>query len=195
MIVDYAHEATGFPTWHRQFMLWLEWEIQYMLKGMGRSDYHEFRLHYWDWRREVQMKTGANSPFTENRLGVSRSSNSQVEGVLFNEGWNTICWYDGTAICDPRSKTEPLRRCPRVDNGINPCTPDNDNWPTKNSVNKAIGKPEYDTDNYMLEGDTSFRNFMEGFEVLDRTAVCDQRKLCSMKRNKPTQRHLHNAVS
>ena len=25
--MDYAHESTGFPTWHRQFLLWFEWEI------------------------------------------------------------------------------------------------------------------------------------------------------------------------
>ena len=35
---DYAHESTGFPTWHCQFLLWFESEVQYMLESMGRED-------------------------------------------------------------------------------------------------------------------------------------------------------------
>ena len=40
---DYAHSAPGFTTWHRHHTLWLEWQIQWMLEGMGESDYHTFR--------------------------------------------------------------------------------------------------------------------------------------------------------
>ena len=42
--LDYAHEATGFPTWHRLFLLWFEREMQILL----RDD--NFTIDYWDWR-------------------------------------------------------------------------------------------------------------------------------------------------
>jgi hypothetical protein len=99
---DYAHESTGFPTWHRQYLLWLEWELQYMLKETTRPNtYYMFRLHYWDWRKEMQ--TDENSPFKDNRLGstVYRGGNLIVEGTLAH-GWTHRCWkFTPGLICDP----------------------------------------------------------------------------------------------
>ena len=84
---DYAHEATGFPTWHRQYLLWLEWELQYMLRETIQLDtYYTFRLHYWDWRKERQ--TDENSPFKSNRLGVTVNITGfpRVQGDLVGSG-------------------------------------------------------------------------------------------------------------
>ena len=92
-----------------------------MLRNMGRRDYYTFRTHYWDWRREIQMSSP--SIFQYNRLG-SRNQ-SRVNGNLYSNGWNTICWYGGSGgvnkpkgtICDPNTDTGPLLRCPSVSPG------------------------------------------------------------------------------
>ena len=208
--VDYAHEATGFPTWHRQYILWFEWEIQQMLRNMGRQDYHTFRTHYWDWRREIQMTSP--SIFQYNRLGRRQeiASQSHVNGDLYSNGWNTICWYGGSegvnlpkgTICDPNINTGPLLRCPPVSPGTtDPCSSSNDDWPTIADVNNAVNKPDYDTepfDKYATAN--SFRNFMEGFDSRIDKNECTEKRLCKCEDgeddcNKPLLRLLHNSVS
>ena len=84
-----------------------------MLESMGDQNYYTFRTHYWDWRREIQMAN--DDIFVRNRVGESRniSNQPQVRGDLFDGGWDTICWYDGSGnvsmpkgtTCDPRIKT------------------------------------------------------------------------------------------
>ena len=78
---DYAHESTGFLTWHRQFLLWFEWEVQYMLESMGRDDYYMFRIPYWDWRKEEQ--TDDNSPFKSNRLGKQYAGRNRKSRTVY----------------------------------------------------------------------------------------------------------------
>ena len=103
MLIDFAHEATGFPTWHRLFLLWFEREIQLAIGDPM------FRFHYWDWRDPDQH----DALFMEDRLG--KSTNSVVEGIIF-QNWPTLCWNETTKlpgeVCDPRVETDPLRRCP-----------------------------------------------------------------------------------
>ena len=156
----------------------------------------------------MQISSMADSLFEENRLGVSRMNENnqyQVYGDLFNEGWNTTCWYGGSGnvmqevgtVCDPRTNTGPLLRCPHY-NGRDICRPDNPNWPTIDSVNTTISKPDYDTDDYRRNTDSnSFRNFMEGFEVLEDVseAECSGMPLCNHNDGVSIQRHLHNTVS
>ena len=210
--VDYAHEGTGFPTWHRQYILWFEWEIQQMLRTMGHDDYHTFRTHFWDWRREIQMTSP--SIFQYNRLGGRQeiAGQSHVYGNLYSNSWNTICWYGGSGgvnqpkgtICDPNINTGPLLRCPS--DSINPCSSSNDDWPTIADVNNAINKPDYDTepfDKYAKAG--SFRNYMEGFDSSLDNKKCAQNSLCKCEvgavhcegadSDKPLLRRLHNSVS
>lgn len=191
--VDYAHEATGFPTWHRQYLLWLEWEIQYMLKSTGQTDYHTFRLNYWDWRNLNRAEL-----FTTERLGANVIDQPGLRGLIFNAGWDTICWYNGSGnvtatkgtICDPRDPTGPIQRCPTV-LGINPCTSPN-NWPSSEDVEAALIKPLYDTETFNRDAtDRSFRNLMEGFENGISDEDCSNNNLCVGG----VQRHLHNSVS
>ena len=203
--MDYAHEATGFPTWHRQYLLWLEWEIQYMLKASGDSEYYNFRTYYWDWRRE---DTRADI-FTAERMGERfRNPDGQpgVRGDLFNEGWDTVCWFNASGgvniakgtICDSSINTGPLLRCPFVDGDVNselgPCRSDNDDWPTMETYDTAISKAVYDTPAFnRTTTDSSFRNFMEGFERVD---DCNDNRLCITNPDgSGLQRHLHNTVS
>ncbi|CAI8029359.1 Tyrosinase [Geodia barretti] len=181
---DYAHEGTGFPTWHRLFLLWLEREIQIEI-----SD-HTFRLPYWDWTQPSQRE----SIFTRDKLG--EHLNGEVVGDLFTN-WETHCWEDITGksypipICDPTvSSGETLRRCP-CDTF---CKKDNPNWPSEADVNDALAVKTYDDkpyDRYVPSRDNSFRNFMEGFVV--NPDDCGSDPLCSIGKVNIT-RKLHNSV-
>lgn len=194
--VDYAHEATGFPTWHRQYLLWLEWEIQYMLKESRPNDYHEFRLHYWDWRRERQ--TDQNSPFKRDRLGTTEIDNGSpvVRGDVIGDSWHTVCWDTSTndksraaPLCNPTmNNAMRLQRCPVTQNGMSPCAANNQNWPTENDVNTALKKNIYDASPFNKTASDGFRNFLEGFQVVD---DCGGNEFCDNN----LQRWLHNTVS
>ena len=136
---DYAHESTGFLTWHRQFLLWFEWEVQYMLESMRRDDYYVFRIPYWDWRKEEQ--TDDNSPFKSNRLGETVNNNGlpQVHGDLhstFLNNWQTICWEKEKSygICNPQVSTGQLQRCPMKES----CSSKNELWPSSDNVNNTL---------------------------------------------------------
>ena len=183
-----------------------------MLHKVGRANYHTFRTHFWDWRREIQMTSP--SIFQASRLG-NIADQSRVNGNLYLNGWNTTCWYGGSGgvnetkgtICDPNINTGPLLRCPSVPaDSINPCSSFNDDWPTIADVNNAINKPDYDTRPFDKYATTdSFRNFMEGFDSsLDRNE-CAENALCKCEvggvhcegadSDDPLLRRLHNSVS
>ena len=165
-----------------------------MLKAMGRTNYHEFRVPYWDWRKEDERE----GPFTRDRLGErSINSNGQPEvvGDLFTD-WRTVCWYGGSAgvsnpfdsnFCDPSVDTGPLLRCPIV-SGEDPCEASSPNWPSLDDYNTALEIQNYDTEDFGKNANDSFRNFLEGFEIV---ADCGEDDLCTAN----TQRHLHNSVS
>ena len=99
-----------------------------MLKSTGKSNYYTFRLHYWDWRSEIQSRdferhaTSTQAAiiiaafrdggtdiylFNNNTLGetiMNSNGQPQVYGDLFGNGWNTICWYGGSGnIPAPRN--------------------------------------------------------------------------------------------
>ena len=168
--IDFAHEATGFLTWHRLLLLWFEREVQVTIPGQTN-----FTLSYWDWtnkdEREEYFKTG--------RLNVSDEPLNT---------WPTYCWYetqDGT-ICDPSKPTaNKLRRCPIEE----ACRADYSFWPSKEDVLDALSVHYYDDVPYNKMATSSFRNFLEGFVPF--TQCTPQEKLCTNSIN----RKLHNSVS
>lgn len=200
--LDYAHKSTGFPTWHRQFLLWLEWEIQYMLKDdMKDEDYYKFRIPYWDWRKEMQSEK--NSPFQEDRLGEKKLDKNNLPQVISNQfsDWQTVCcrWSeDSSSVCDPRRQTGPLLRCPES------CSFDNKLWPNNSDVESVLSLKEYDTAPFNQSAENSFRNQLEGFKPLPQEDIqtCHDNKLCSCShgdfnctgKDNPMQRLLHNSV-
>lgn len=213
--VDYAHESTGFPTWHRQFLLWFEWEVQYMLKTNERENYYMFRIPYWDWRKDKQSDN--SSPFKSNRLGetVNNTGLPQVHGIMHSEflnNWETACWrkennYD---VCNPSISTGQLQRCPLKES----CGSDNELWPSDKDVQTILSLQEYDTPPYNKIAANSFRNQLEGFKPLSKDSIefCRENKLCTCKFEDsednnctesdsgpqftiPIQRLLHNSVS
>ena len=192
--MDFAHEGTGFPTWHRLFLLWIEREIQIAI------DDHLFRLPYWDWRDPSQREI----LFERDRLGAN--VNGSVEGDLFGENWKTVCWVDTSSevnapipICNPTIPDgQNLRRCPSDDH----CDKDHPNWPSYEDVDKAVSIDSYDTSPYnrfVTDTDESFRNYMEGF-ITALGSECDKDDtLCSVHlyqgQNYTVTRKLHNTVS
>ena len=158
-----------------------------------------FTVHYWDWRDPNERR----SLFRRDRLGEHDSRTSAVTGRLF-EDWPTRCWYNGSGdvlppvenICDPRNDTGPIQRCPDKER----CAANYTGWPTYQDVQDAVGMGQYDMPDYNAFS-TGFRNYMEGFLVVDQ---CDSetdrgRDLCNTKTIDGTtenvQRLLHNTVS
>ena len=172
------------------------------------DNYYMFRLHYWDWRQEMQ--TDKNSPFKSNRLGETRNVNGfpRVQGDLVRDGWDVRCWnLPKGFICNPDNVTGQLQRCPFT--GTNPCDVNNPDWPTVAAVKQAVQMSSYDDSNYDKYSRSGFRNFMEGFNVLSNSSSdissCANDRLCKCATggfqcdgespNTPITRVLHNSVS
>ena len=167
--IDFAHEASGFLTWHRLLLLWFEREVQVTIPGQT-----DFTLSYWDWTDTDERETY----FEEGYLKVSDEPFSS---------WPTYCWFekqDGT-ICDLSTPTAKLHRCPKYDY----CNKLNSLWPNQDDVEDALSQLSYDTDPYNKLATYSFRNYLEGF--LPVQSCTNQGALCEDSLN----RKLHNSVS
>ena len=177
---DYAHFGPSFNTWHRYYSLWLEWEIQYILKSEGHPDYHSFRLPYWDWRAEIQKSTGirAEELFTESKLGATHNVDGfpiVVGDIVGPNGWDSLCYRVYSKICDPNKSTGALRRCPFT--GNNPCSSDNPDWPTIQQVNDVIAINTYDEHPYNLLTRTGYRASID-FNITNNLEECRDDRMC-----------------
>ena len=186
-IIDFAHEGPGFPTWHRLYLLWCEREIQLMLGD------DTFSFPYWDWRNPDHREI----LFRRNRLGVS--VDGIVEGEIF-DNWYTVCWnrcegdLDTSVPCDlSRDFTGLLRRCP-VEAA---CEADNMNWPTYEHIDETVSMVPYDEPSFDRFARGGFRNFFEGFVIVDECDPDDT--MCTPGEVNGTtvgiRRLLHNTVS
>ena len=160
--------------------MWLEWEIQYILKSEGHPNYYSFSLPYWDWRIEIQKSTGipAEELFTESKLGATKNVNGfpEVVGEIVGEnGWESLCYQTYSQICDPAVNIGPLRRCPFT--GNNPCSSDNPDWPTIQQVNDAIAINTYDEHPYNLKTRGGYRASID-FNITDNLEECHDDRMC-----------------
>ena len=181
--VDYAHFGPAFHTWHRYFHLWLEWEIQYMLKSMGHEDYHSFRLPYWDWRVEIQKSIGmpAEELFTESRLGATKNVNGfprVVGDIVGPDGWDSFCVRTAFVICNPNISTGPLQRCPFT--GNDPCSSDNPDWATVKEVNDLLAIDHFDSPPYNISSGSGYRVVVDN-NILDDIEDCRKDRLCECR--------------
>ena len=101
---DYAHESTGFLTWHRLFLLWFEREMQILLEDPS------FTVHYWNWTNTNDR----TSIFSINKLG-SNGNDGTVNSKYYRENnWKTVCWF-------PSDSTKGHQTCNHTDpDGIRP---------------------------------------------------------------------------
>ena len=191
LFFDVAHEGPSFPTWHRLYLLWIEREIQIIIKD------HRFRVPYWDWR----IPTQRDVPFHRDRLG--ESIDGEVVGDLFDGGdWKLKCWEDigekpfPLPICNPNvASSEKLQRCPNE----TLCNKSNEKWPSHDEVAEAILIDMYDTSPYnrfVTDTDYSYRNLMEGF-VITPGSDCGDDTMCTVddRMGVTISRRNHNTVS
>lgn len=184
---DYSHDGPGFFTWHRLINLIVEWQIQNLLKRLGKTDYHKFRMPYWDWRSEMQ-KSPIGLPseklFTEERLGTTEMVDGypRVKGLMF-DNWSTMCWRS-IKICDPRVSTGPLQRCPYLA-GSNPCNSSNPDWPTNHDVRHILSMEKYDIPAFNMFCEDGFRGYIDA-NITNDVEGCKTQQMCICYPGGPT---------
>ncbi|XP_019633275.1 PREDICTED: tyrosinase-like [Branchiostoma belcheri] len=160
---DYAHEAVGFPTWHRKILLEIERAVQEV-----NSD-PDWTLPYWDWSAAEENQCDI---CTNEYVGANDEDGNLDPGSIFASWW-TICehlpeWEESvvkfrTTPCDVSNNTYwHLKR--------NPGTQDTAYFgesmaflPSAEEVDFAMRFPVYDTPPYIRYSNCSFRNLLEGF--------------------------------
>lgn len=175
--MDFAHESGGFPTWHRQYLLWLERELQI------QTGDDEFSVPYWEWTVEDDRDFLFNDDWLG---GIDESEQGAITGYFGSiDTWPIICdTANATHFCDPTMRTGQLRRCPSTSE----CEKTDERWPTQEALMTAINMDTYDSDPYSRYSSSGFRNYMEGF---DNNGCSDTEDvLCSGG----IRRRLHNTV-
>ena len=114
---DFAHEGSGFLTWHRALLLVVEHELQ--RTQTGRSIDYPIMIPYWDWTDHTPASI--NKLFSNEMMGYSHNVTEtkrpqRIGGVFSN--WTTVCYKEGFptkptlgCLCDPRVSTGFLTRC------------------------------------------------------------------------------------
>ena len=179
---DFAHESSGFLTWHRLFLLWFEREMQIALGDPN------FTVRYWDWT----VDSYRNSLFTDDKLGGD--SNGNVTGQYYGSAnWQTVCWrIDKGITCDPDTSLRyTLRRCPNQTD----CN-DAANWPTRQSVIDALSYSDYSGKPFNKYSQATFSNALEGFVPNAASDPCQDGKYetCANNDQIIMTRTLHNLV-
>ena len=173
---DFAHEASGFLTWHRAYLLFVERELQ----KMKAAEKIAFALPFWDWTEH--SKEYLEWLFNDERMGSSQMyiPNVDTDPVPRSIGgpfasWSTVCEYLSEGVvqidvpCDPTREHRDtnggkIKRCLGCSKylkarGFN-------SLPTKAVVDLAI-KSAYRFDQCPWDkrpnGISSFRNALEGF--------------------------------
>nr|XP_026693053.1 tyrosinase-like isoform X1 [Ciona intestinalis] len=171
--VDYAHEGPAFLPWHRYYLL--KWEQE--LRDVVANDV-TFTIPYWDWRDNQDCDVCND---------VMMGGNDADNVTLISQGspiskWEIICskgndYIEGGSQCTGASEGPLLRSPGNYDptkiSGL----------PTSQEVDDVIVmSTAYDTDDYDVAANQSFRNLVEGFANTT-TGVAD-----------PSKSYLHNAV-
>ena len=184
--IDFAHEGPVFPMWHRHFLLFLEREMQRILRDEW------FALPHWSW------ETGEMEMFTEEHLGVPANnvnSTINVSSSNFNSAvWPIVCDLghrnrsiscdDSWRVCNPETDRLAKRGLQR---GMSSST---HYIPTAHEIMIALTAPSYDTSdqngNYGVGSPTSsFRNRLEGF-----ARICSASNCVGYYK----ESHMHNVV-
>ena len=181
---DYAHESTGFLTWHRILLLWLERELQIL------SGNYAFRISYWDWTNEEARAKQLDLLFSYDRLGSSSQASPNVSSKYFGS-WKTICLEKCNDKCDPDVTGLPLKRCLN-DNYCNSTFPE---WPSREDLEEAWNMDSFeDPQKHNKYAENSFGNFVEGYESQD--GSCEKTTCnCDWRGGMRFARKLHNTVS
>lgn len=156
--LDFSHEGSGFPTWHRLFIMFWEREFQ----KLARDD--TFTFPYWDW-----VGVGKDCEVcTNDLLGALNHSDpdGRIDRASPFSDWYAICAATnplknnsngvGCRFCDPEEKTGYIVR----KGGHNPVASE---FPDFDNVVRIMGMTDWDSVPFDEgAGNTSFRNCFEG---------------------------------
>ncbi|XP_078575266.1 tyrosinase-like [Branchiostoma floridae x Branchiostoma japonicum] len=158
--IDFAHEGSGFPTWHRAFLLELERALQEV------NNDPDFTIPYWDWT-EAENCTICTNDY----VGANYGDGSLDPRSLFAT-WETICvqsdpFYNATS----RNHTKPCDVTKRDGHVMrNPGHQDRKRFgesmyrlPTAAEVDFGLRFPTFDRRPYSKTANCTFRNLLEGF--------------------------------
>ena len=93
VIIDFAHQSSAFLTWHRYYLLIVESELRRIAEEMNITN---FTLPYWDWQTGIDHTIFQSDLFGiyEPKYHTGAMNNTggyDVNGVLFNSDWRTVC--------------------------------------------------------------------------------------------------------
>ena len=138
-------------------MLWFEREIQILLNDSS------FTVHYWNWTNTNDR----TSIFSFNKLG-NNSDNGTVNSKYYGgNNWKCVCWFPSNSTkqhqtCNPNDSDSMMAivRCPSPTE----CAGTYSKWPSQQDIKKALSLSSYSNRPYNKYSESSFRNFLEGFQ-------------------------------
>ena len=183
---DYAHESTGFLTWHRLFLLWFEREMQILLNDPS------FTVRYWNWTNTDDR----TSIFSFNKLGINGNDGAVNSTYYGGNNWQSVCWFrDSTKKHQTCNHTDPdgirpIIRCPSPTQ----CAGTYSKWSSQQTINRALNLVSYSNGPYYNKySENTFSNFLEGFEPNPSGDLGNLE--INYDDHIPIARHLHNLVS
>jgi len=148
--IDFAHQASAFPIWHRVELLFFENEIKKMTKD------NSFTLPYWDWRGKTECDV-----CTDDLMGGSDPENPNLISPAspFSK-WKGVCtkpddYIKDRKLCDG-AQEGPLLRFPKGN-------AEYQRMPTEAEVELMMAVQQYDTAPFSRSSELSFRNMLEGW--------------------------------
>ncbi|XP_062517932.1 tyrosinase-like [Corticium candelabrum] len=193
---DFAHEQSGFLTWHRAWLLFVERELRKL-----SSTPDNFTIPYWDWTDPSSLVPLFNNN-KRSRMGISYfydgvDAMPKVIEYTSNEAanfesdeWQTVCVSGRNegpnieSVCDPSNPDKDhVKRCLGCIVGAL----DNRELPTADELAKMLNSaPSFDAPPWNKEpnGVQSFRNSLEGWVHI---STIDQP-------GNPTYHEFHNRV-
>ena len=185
-IPDFAHEGSGFLSWHRAYLLYFETELQHMLNDSS------FALPYWDWTAYTKLKDMNNTEcpdilsrelFGQNDIDCYEPDPQDPQKAKYENGlailtdkfkWRPICTnYEHLTnegeLCDPYENdnigaiAEKIIRCAGSMLGDLQSRAKGE-LPTVSDVKRVLCEQPYDVYSYDDNPTTrGFRNALEGF--------------------------------
>ncbi|XP_056409942.1 tyrosinase-like [Hyla sarda] len=148
VILNYAHGSSGFLTWHRLYLLYLEKSIQKCMNDPS------FALPYYDWGRDPNC-----SVCTDEMLGGNNNKGQINKNSIFSH-WKMVCGnfdYEAT-YCLMSDNT-----CERPSIYRNPGAAPGFDKPGALDIQRCLDLTSYDTRPYTAQSRQSFRNCLEGW--------------------------------
>ena len=165
--IDFAHSWSGFPTFHRQYLLLFDSELQWALNDKT------FSLPYWDWTNEAtRMRVFDGKTYSGTESGLCQQfarfstfcnrSNPRKDA----QNRSIICNREEFAV------RKPIER--QVGSTEGPVQTHIRGLPSKRDVYQVFLEDTYDSWPYSgaISNTNSFRNMLEGFAKIDDKTYC-----------------------